>query len=103
MFTRKAMNARSFADLLWPIGWVVLVGGWVLAVVAFLVVGTETCAAVEVPVVGVVEACQDTTADSVILLTVIGFGATVGSLFLWALRHVLVVLSEIEENTRSRR
>jgi len=97
------MNARSFADLLWPVGWAILVGGWVLAVVAFLVVGTETCSSVTVPVVGVVEACQDTTPSAVILLTVIGFGATVGSLFLWALRHLLVVLNEIEENTRSRR
>ena len=37
--------------------------------------------------------------EAVILLTVVGFGATVGSLFLWALRHLLTVLSEIEENT----
>ena len=78
-------------------------GGWVLAVVAFLVVGTETCSEVTVPVVGIMKACQDTTAEAVILLTVVGFGATVGSLFLWALRHVLVVLSQIEENTSARR
>ena len=103
MFTRKAMNARSFANLLGPLGLLVLLGGWVLAVVAFLVVGTETCSAVTVPVVGVVEACQDTTPSAVILLTVIGFGATVGSLFLWALRHLLIVLNEIEKNTRSGR
>ena len=71
--------------------------------VAFLVVGTETCSEVTVPLVGVVKACQDTTAEAVILLTVVGFGATVGSLFLWALRHVLVVLNQIEENTSARR
>lgn len=102
MFTRKAMNARAFADLLWPVGWAVLIGGWVLAVLAFFVVGTETCSEVTVPVVGVIKACQDTTSEAVILLTVIGFGATIGSLFLWALRHVLGVLNEINENTRSR-
>jgi len=102
MFTRKAMNARSFADLLRPAGWAVLIGGWILAAVAFFVVGTETCSEVTVPVVGVIKACQDTTSESVILLTVIGFGATIGSLFLWALRHLLGVLNEIEENTRSR-
>jgi hypothetical protein len=103
MFTRKAMNARSFADLLAPLALLVLVGGWVLAVVAFFVVGTETCSTVEVPIAGVVEACQDTTPSAVILLTVIGFGATVGSLFLWALRHMLLALNQIEENTRSGR
>ncbi|MGH2405999.1 MAG: hypothetical protein ACRDGN_16295, partial [bacterium] len=58
---------------------------------------------VTVPVVGVVKACQDTTPNAVILLTVIGFGATVGSLFLWALRHVLVVLTQIAENTAGKR
>lgn len=97
------MNARAFGNMLGPLAVLVLVGGWVLAVVAFLVVGTETCSEVTVPVVGVVKACQDTTADAVILLTVVGFGATVGSLFLWALRHLLLVLSQIEENTAARR
>jgi hypothetical protein len=96
------MNSRAFADLLWPIGWGVLIGGWALAVVAFLVVGTETCANVAVPIAGVIEVCQDTTPNAVILLTVIGFGATIGSLFLWAMRHFLILLSDIAENTRSR-
>jgi hypothetical protein len=95
------MNARSFAKLLGPLALLVLVGGWVLAIVAFFVVGTETCSTVEVPIAGAVEACQDTTPSAVILLTVIGFGATVGSLFLWALRHMLLALAAIEENTRS--
>jgi len=103
MFTRKAMNARSFADLLSLLALVVLIGGWVLAIVAFFVVGTETCSTVEVPIAGVVEACQDTTPSAVILLTVIGFGATIGSLFIWALRYILVALNQIEENTRSER
>lgn len=97
------MNVRSFADLLVPLAWAVLVGGWVLGIVAFFVIGTETCADVEVPLAGFIEVCQDTTAASVILLTVIGFVATVGSLFLWGLRHLLMVLGEIEEHTRSGR
>jgi len=97
------MDARAFGNLLGLLALVVLVGGWVLAVVAFLVVGSETCSEVTVPLVGVVKACQDTTAEAVILLTVVGFGATVGSLFLWTLRHVLVVLNQIEENTSPRR
>ena len=97
------MDARAFVNLLGPLAILVLMGGWVLAVIAFLVVGTETCSEVAVPVVGVVKACQDTTAEAVILLTVVGFGATVGSLFLWALRHVLMVLSQIEENTSAHR
>ena len=97
------MDARTFGNLLGLLALLVLVGGWVLAVVAFLVVGTETCSEVTVPLVGVVKACQDTTAEAVILLTVVGFGATLGSLFLWALRHVLVVLNQIEENTSTRR
>jgi len=97
------MDVRSFGNLLGLLALLVLVGGWVLAVVAFLVVGTETCSEVTVPLVGVIKACQDTTAEAVILLTVVGFGATVGSLFLWALRHVLVVLNQIEENTSPRR
>lgn len=97
------MDARAFVNLLGPLAILVLMGGWVLAVVAFLVVGTETCSEVTVPVVGVIKACQDTTAEAVILLTVVGFGATVGSLFLWALRHILVVLSDIAENTSVRR
>lgn len=97
------MDARNFVNLLGTLSLAVLVGGWVLAVVAFLVIGTETCSEVTVPVVGVVKACQDTTAEAIVLLTVVGFGATVGSLFLWALRHVLAVLSQIEENTSTRR
>lgn len=97
------MSARAFGDLLGPLALLVLVGGWILAIVAFFVVGTETCTDVTLPVAGVVRACQDTTPNAVILLTVIGFGATVGSLFLWALRHLIVVLTEIEENTAGRR
>ena len=77
------MNARSFAALLGPAAWAVLVGGWVLAIGTFLAIGTESCTRVAVPVAGTIEVCQDTTAGAVIMLTVIGFVATVGSLFLF--------------------
>jgi hypothetical protein len=97
------MDTRKFTDLLGPVAIALLLGGWVLAIVAFFVVGTETCTQVTLPVAGSVEACQDTTPSAVILLTVIGFGATLGSIFLWSLRHVLDVLSEIADNTRSQR
>lgn len=96
------MSAKSFANLLVPLGWAVLVGGWALAIAAFFVIGSQTCTTVTVPLAGNIKACQDTTAQSVILLAVVGFAATVGSLFIWALRHVLSVLAEIETNTKSK-
>jgi len=96
------MDSRTFADWLSPLAWLVLGGGWVVAVIAFFAIGTETCTTVEVPLAGPIEACTDTTAQSVILLVVIGFGATIGSLFLWALRHLMAVLGEIETNTKQR-
>jgi hypothetical protein len=96
------MDIRRFSEWLNPLAWAVLVGGWVLGVVAFFAIGSETCSTVNAPLVGLIEACTDTTAQSVILLVVIGFGATIGSLFLWALRHVLATLSAIEANTRDR-
>jgi hypothetical protein len=92
------MSAREFGDLLNRLALAVLLGGWALGVLAFFVIGTETCT----EVAGAVRVCQGTTPNAVILLTVIGFGATVGSLFLWAFRHVLEVLSDIEENTKAR-
>ena len=96
------MDARTFAGWLNPLAWLVLVGGWILAVIAFLVIGTESCATVQIPLAGPIDVCQDTTGQAVILFTVIGFGATIGSLFLWTLRHLLAVLGGIEANTRSR-
>ena len=71
-----------------------------MAVVAFVAIGTETCTTVPVPLAGEVEACTDTAATSVVLLVVIGFAATVGSMFLLGLRFMLQTLSEIEANTR---
>jgi hypothetical protein len=76
------------------------VAGWVLAVVAFFVIGTETCATTEIPLAGPIEVCQDTTPNAVILLTVIGFAATVGSLFLWALRYMILLMAELVDSRR---
>jgi hypothetical protein len=94
------MSSNSYTNLLGPLAAAVFIGGWILAVVAFLVIGTETCTTVNVPLAGPIKACQDTTSSAVILLTVIGFAATVGSLFLLALRQVLRTLENIESNTR---
>ncbi len=94
-----AMDARRFAGLLGPLAAIVLVAGWALAVAAFFVIGTESCADVSLGIAGRIEVCQDTTSSAVILLTVIGFAATVGSLFLLALRYLLLVLDDIRANT----
>ena len=94
------MSARDYARWLTPLSAAVFVGGWILAVVAFLVIGSETCTTVAVPLAGPIEACTDTSATSVVLLVVIGFAATVGSLFLFALRFLLLTLADIEDNTR---
>ncbi|HSP55221.1 MAG TPA: hypothetical protein VLS25_06485 [Dehalococcoidia bacterium] len=97
------MTALDFARWLAPLAVIVLVGGWVLAVVAYLAIGTETCTTVAVPLAGNIQACTDTTTTSVVLVVVIGFAATVGSLFLFALRFLLISLADIEANTRSPR
>jgi predicted secreted protein len=94
------MTAASYTRLLKPLAALVFVGGWVLAVVAFFVIGTQSCANVQVPLAGTLQACQDTTANAVIMLTVIGFAATVGSLFLVAMHFLLLTLTDIESNTR---
>ncbi len=96
------MSARSFAGLLVPLGWLVLVAGWIVAVGAFLIIGTANCATVQVPLAGGVKVCQDTTPQAVILLAVVGFSGTIGSLFFWSLRYLLLVLADIESNTRPR-
>ena len=96
------MTARDYARWLGPLAGLVLVVGWILAIVAFVAIGTETCTTVAVPLAGDVEACTDTSATSVVLLVVIGFAATVGSLFLFALRFLLLTLSDIADNTRTR-
>lgn len=102
MIDSASMTAASYTRLLVPLAALVFVGGWVLAVVAFFVIGTETCADVQVPIAGSLEVCQDTTSNAVVMLTVIGFAATVGSLFLLGLHFMLRMLSEIESNTRKR-
>lgn len=94
------MSARDYARWLGPIAVLVFVVGWVLAVVAYIAIGTETCTTVAVPLAGEIEACTDTTTTSVVLAIVIGFAATLGSLFLFALRFLLLALAQIEDNTR---
>jgi hypothetical protein len=93
-------DPRAFARLLGPLSLAVFVGGWVLAVVAFFVIGTETCGDVQVPLAGTLEVCQDTSSNAVILLTVIGFAATVGSVFLFSIRFLLLTLADIADNTK---
>ncbi len=95
------MTRRTFIDWLGPVAGLVFAGGWILAIVAFLVIGTQNCATVQIPVAGQIKVCQNTTSQAVILLAVVGFGATLGSLLLWSLRYLLETLSEIEANTRS--
>ena len=96
-------NIRDFARWLGAIAAVVFVLGWVLAIAAFIAVGDETCTTTQIPLAGQVVTCTDTKAVSVILVMVIGFGATLGSLFLLGLRYVLSSLDAIEENTRQGR
>ena len=97
-----AMTAAGYTRLLVPLAALVFVGGWVLAGVAFFVIGTRTCANVQVPLAGTLQVCQDTTSNAVIMLTVIGFAATVGSLFLLGLHFLLLTLEGIESNTRKK-
>jgi len=94
------MNTKSFAHWLGPIAAVVFVGGWILAIVAYAAVGDQTCTTTTIPLAGPVETCTDTTAVSVILVMVVGFASTLGSLMLLGLRFMLGTLDAIEENTR---
>lgn len=94
------MNPASYTRLLVPLAGLVFAGGWVLAGVSYFVIGTESCADVQVPLAGTIRVCQDTTSNAVVMLTVIGFSATVGSLFLLGLHFILRTLGEIESNTR---
>ena len=94
-----AMTVAGYTRLLVPLAVLVFIGGWVLAGVAFFVIGTRTCAAVQVPLAGTLQVCQDTTSNAVIMLTVIGFAANVGSLFLLGLNFLLLTLYGVESNT----
>jgi hypothetical protein len=93
------MTAAGYTRLLLPLAALVFAGGWVLAAVAFFVIGTQSCANVQVPLAGTLQVCQETP-NAVIMLTVIGFAATVGSLFLVGLHFLLLTLEGIESNTR---
>jgi hypothetical protein len=96
------MTASNFMRWLGPLALVVFIGGWVLAIVAYFAVGTETCSDVNLGIVGQVRACTDTGPTQVVLASVIGFGATISAIFLWGLRYLLTVLEAIEANTRRR-
>src|SRR6267143_1190273 len=50
-----AMTAAGYTRLLVPLAALVFVGGWVLAAVAFFVIGTRTCANVQVPLAGTLQ------------------------------------------------
>lgn len=83
------MTPRRVARLLRPIAAVVFFGGWAFAIAAFFIVGTETCAETQVPLVGAVQTCTDTTLTVLVIVATIGFAATVGSLVLWALSYAV--------------
>ncbi|SRR6266581_149615 len=97
------MTVRDFQRWLIPLSLLVFVGGWMLAIVAYFAIGSENCTNVNLGIAGQVNACTDTGPTQIILASVIGFGATLGSLFLFGLRYLLGVLVEIETNTRSGR
>ena len=97
------MNTSSFVQWLGPIAAVVFVGGWVLAIVAYIAVGDQTCTTTNIPLAGPIETCTDTTAVSVILVMIVGFASTLGSLMLLGLRFMLGTLDSIDENTRRER
>jgi hypothetical protein len=96
------MTSRDFARWLAPIAAFVFVGGWIFGVVAFLVVGDETCTTTNLGIAGQVVTCTDTTAVSVILLMIVGLGATLGSLWLLCLRFLILSMAEVAENTQRR-
>ena len=93
------MTARDFAGWLTPLAAVVFVGGWILGIVAYFVVGDETCTTTTIAIAEA-ETCTDTTAVSVILLMIVGLGATLGSLWLLCLRFLILGIAEIAENTQ---
>jgi hypothetical protein len=97
------MDTRTYANLLGPLAVAVFIGGWILAVVAFFAIGTETCTDLSLGIAGRAQVCTDTTSSAVVLLTVIGFAATVGSMFLLALRFMLITLDDIREKLEVRR
>ena len=94
------VTPESAARLLRPTAFVVFAGGWVLAIASFFLIGTETCVTTQIPIVGGVETCQDTTATSVVLVAAVGLGATACAVVLWSISHVLAVLNDIAGNTR---
>lgn len=94
------VTPEQAARLLRPAAAIVFIGGWIAAIASFFIIGTETCVTTDIPLVGGVETCQDTTATAVVIVGAIGFGATCCAVVLWAISHVLVVLNDISANTR---
>jgi hypothetical protein len=95
------MSGSNFVQWLAPLAAAVFIVGWVLGIVAFIAVGSESCTTTDLGIAQA-ETCTDTTAVSIILLMVVGFGATLGALFLLGLRYMLSSLDAIEDNTRRR-
>jgi hypothetical protein len=94
------VTPEQAAKLLRPAAIIIFIGGWIAAIASFFIIGTETCVTTQIPVVGGVETCQDTTPTAVVVVGAIGFGATGCAVVLWAMSHVLVVLNDISANTR---
>lgn len=88
------MDNASFTRLLGPLSVAVFVGGWILAIASYFIVGTETCATVPVPLVGELEACQDTSATAILLVIIVGFVATVSATLLFAMHLILTAVNE---------
>jgi hypothetical protein len=86
--------------MLRPVAALVFVAGWAVAIISFFAIGTETCVTTQVPLVGGIETCQDTTSTAIIIVVAIGFGSTIAAVLLFALSHVLSVIEGIEANTR---
>jgi hypothetical protein len=97
------VTARTFIQWLGPIAALVFIGGLVLAVIAYIAVGSQTCTDVNLGIAGRVNACTDTGPTQVLLATVIAVFSTLAALFLWGLRYLLATLEAIEENTRRNR
>jgi hypothetical protein len=88
------------ARVLRPLAAAVFLAGWAMAIASFFIIGTETCVTTNVPIVGGIETCQDTTSTAVVVVAAIGFGSTAASLVIWSISFVLIALEDIAANTR---
>lgn len=83
------MDTDSLARLLRPVSVLLFVGGWAFAIASYFIVGTETCASSQVPLVGAIETCADTTSTTYVIVAAIGFSATIGALILWTMSALI--------------